>query len=313
MRAPLLVAAVSLVALAACSSGGRSPLPPPGGTPPAPGAPPPAPVELEKDALAGYTDLLLLPGRLVSVRYSPDSLDRAAQVQRRLEAITATLQGIVGAPVTVSGLVLDREAWAKARVAGTYGLPARHGAMVFAVAADADAASVKMIRGLTGGSLPALSGEPLRGTAEEASSLLVADSLLDLEVTAAFLDAHHVRASEPWIEPLLAELVARLVWQAADPGAVPATADLFDRMAAAAPGGVARRLADYRRELPLERSLAFESAWLRGADAIWVAEGDFACRHWLKKVLRSSEPVTRVALEKRFPSLLAWERATFEP
>jgi hypothetical protein len=293
-----------LLLLVACGSGGRAPLPPPGAPPPQPAAP-------EAEPLSEFADLLLLPGRRTMIRYSPDTLDRATQMQRRLEAIAETLEKVQGGPLLLSGLVIDREAWTKLRPGGPYGLPARTGTLVFAIAAEPDPESVRIVRGLTGGWLPPLGGEPLRGTADEASSLAVADALLELDVASAFLDSHGVRGSEPWVEALLAQLVARVAWQVSDPGNVPAIADLYDRMAAAAPGPRPASLADYRRGLPRERDLAWQSTFLRGADAIWVDKGDYGCRRWLKKIVRIGAPVARAELEKEFPALVEWERASF--
>src|SRR5512145_1289381 len=104
---PVPLAAAAALTLAACATGGRQPLPPVG-------APPPAPVELEADPLEKYPQMLLLPGRNAHLRYVPDSLDRAAHVQMRLERVITALEKVTRDPVLVGGVVLDREGWTAA-------------------------------------------------------------------------------------------------------------------------------------------------------------------------------------------------------
>jgi hypothetical protein len=306
MRFPAALALALSVALSGCSSGGRQPLPPPG-------TPLPAPVELEEDPLARWPELLLLPGRAADLRYSPDALDRAAQVQRRLEEIAETLKAVAGEPVRLGALVLDREAWEKAQPGRVWGLPTHTGALVFALAAEGDDETVRRMRALTGGWLPPLAGEPFRGTAEEAASLAAADSLLQLEVATAFLEERHLRGEEPWVGALLAQLVARLAWERTDAGQVTAVADLFDRMALTAGRGRPLRLADYRRGLPLEEDLAFQAAFLRGADLLWVELGERGAARFLQRLLRAHLAVPRATLEKELPELGEWERRHFAP
>jgi hypothetical protein len=303
-RVATIAFAALLLPAGVLSAGGRKPLPPPG-------TPPPAAEVPEADPLAGYPDLLLLPGRPVDVRYVPDSLDRAASVQKRLEVIAATLEPIADRPFPLRGVILDREAWEKAGLGVPWGLPARTGSSVFATGADGDAEMVRRIRSLTGGWLPELSGVPMRGTPEGASALEVSDALLELEVARGFLEYEGLRASDPWVGALLDQVAARLAWEATDPGGMPALADLFDRMAAVQGG--TPRLADYRRDLSTEEDLRFQSRFLRGADVVWVEKGARGSRRWLKKLVREGAPVTRAAVEKEFPGLVAWERDSFQP
>lgn len=308
MRSPAApaLALVLTLPLAACSSGGRQPLPPPG-------TPLPAPVELEEDPLARWPEYLLLPGRAVDLRYTPDALDRATQAQRRLEEIAATFAAIEGAPVRLGALVLDREAWTKALPGREWGLPAKAGPLVFALPAEGDGETVRRMRARTGGWLPSLAGEPLRGTAEEAASLAVADALLQLGLAREFLGERGLRGAEPWVEALLAQVVARLAWERTDPGQMAGVAGLFDRLAAASGRGRPLRLSDYRRDSPLDEDLAFQAAFLRGADLFWVEMGERGATRFLKRLLRARLPVGRAALEKEVPGLGAWELEHFAP
>lgn len=223
-------ALVSVLALFAvgCANSGRTPLPPPF-------SPPPAPVELEEDPLAKYPELLLLPGRIVRVRYAAGTLDRAEHFRLRLDGIAEAVAPLVRGELPLVGVVLDREGWEKSGIETAWGLPARTGALAFTVGSDGDPDTVALAKALTGGFLPALPGEPLLGTADEASSQVVADALLQVDVGRGIVEHLKLGGTDPWITEILAHLVARLGWEATDPGQMPAIADLFDRMFAASP------------------------------------------------------------------------------
>jgi hypothetical protein len=300
-----LVALALLPLAVGCSNAGRRPLPPPG-------TPPPVPEELVRDPLERYERLLPLRGVQVQSRYVPGSLDRAEHVRRRLEGICEALGKTAKPPLELRALVLDREGWSEL-VAGAadapWGLPARIEPGTWAVAADADPDVVARVRELTGGWLPPIGGEPMRGTADEASALLVADALLQLEVVREYLDARGVRASEPWVGALFEQVAARLAWETTDPGQMAGVAALFDRFAAARPGP--RRLADYREDLPRAEDLAFQADFVRGADVIWVEKGALGTRGLVKKAIQSDAPITAAELEDEFPELADWRRSTF--
>lgn len=299
--APPLAFAASLLALACSSNAGRQPLPPAG-------TPPPVPEELVEEPIKRYPRLLPLRGVQVQMGYVPGSLDRAEHVRRRLEAICEALNDTTKAPLALHGFVLDREEWDKAGL-GEWGLPARLENQIWAVAAEGDPATVRRTRELTGGWLPLLGGEPLRGTAEEAASLLVGDAILQVGVVREFAAAQGLHGSEPWVDAFLVQLAARLAWETTDPGQMAGVALLWDRFALQRPGQ--RRLADYRYDLPLEDELAWQADLLRGADLVWVDKGPFGTRHYLKKWIRRGEPITPADLDEDFPDLAAWRRATF--
>jgi hypothetical protein len=291
----------------ACSTGGRRALPPPG-------EPPPAPVELEADPLERSPDLLLLPGRYCEVRYAPGSLDRAAALQQRLDVLVEALMGVVPkqAGTLVPRLrVLDRERWDASGGERPWGLPAPVGELEFAVPASGDSATVDLARRLTGGFLPALPGDPLIGTADEAASLVVADAILQVELAAAWARASGIRGDRPGIDGLLAHALARLAWERTDPGQMPAIADLFDRMAGARGGGATRRLDAFRPDLVVEETLWFHAQFLRGADLMWVKKGNVGLRRWLAERARSGIRITETDLLDLAPALRSWREESF--
>ena len=285
-----------------CSNSGRMPLP-------APGTPPPIPEELEADPLLRFDRLLPLRGVLVQMRYVPGSLDRAERARQRLEGICDAMSKIAKPPYGLHGIVLDREEWEKSGLGASWGLPARVEDGIWAVAAEGDADTVARMVELTGGWLPPLGGEPLRGTVDEAASLMVSDAILQTAVVREFFAARGPRGGEPWVSALVVQLAARLAWETTDPGQMIGVAFLFDRFAAARPGP--RRLADYRDGLPLADDLAFQADFVRGADLVWVEKGPLGTRNLLRKAIKDGVPITLADLEDEAPGLAAWRRETF--
>jgi hypothetical protein len=303
----LQIAGLAVLLLAGCASGGRAPLPPVG-------TPLPVPEEAEQDPLAKYPELLRLPGHLVDVSYVPGALDRAAHVQKRLDGMVEALETLVkGRPVTLRAIVLDREGWEGARFERGWGLPARSAPAVLASPAEGDPDTVGRMRALTGGWLPDIPGEVLRGTPEGAASLMVSDALLQLEAANSLREQVGVRGAQPWITALLDHLLARLAWERTDPGGMPAIADLFDRMAVTAQAGVPPRLEDYRADLPLEQAVAWHGAFLRGADLVWVEKGNRGLMRWFVARSRTIAPVTAEDLWKEVPDLARWRAESFAP
>lgn len=302
----LVAGLVAAGLLSGCANAGRQALP-------APGTPPPAPVELEADPMRRNPDLLLLPGRLCEVRYVPGSLDRAAHLQQRLDRIAEALRPLADAEQTPRLRVLDAEHWQAAGYERQWGLPAPAGDLEFAVASEGDPATVARMRDLTGGYLPRMSGDPFRGTADEAASLLVADAVLQAELATAWLRRIGARGGEPWVEGVLGQLVARLTWEATDAGQMPAIADLFDRIALTHGGLRSRRLEDYRAGLPLEEELWYQAQFLRGADLLWVEKGSAGVRRWLRDVARRGRAATAAELMDRAPGLAGWRAESFAP
>jgi len=295
-----------LVAALALLLGDRQPLPPPA----APAAAP------ESTADAGSPDLsnlLVLPGTEVEVRYAPDALDRAARLQMRLDALHKGYARLLRTPLRWKGMVLDAERWRRAGLGVPWGLPGRLGSDTFVAPARGDAESVARMRRLLGGALPTAAETPLFGTDEEAASLEVSDVLLQLDLARSFVATGRIWGDAPWVTGVLVHLAARYGWEGTEPQRVLAIVSLFDRMAAVRGGAGAHRLDDYRDGLPFEVDLWYEAQFVRGADAIWVAEGSRGTARLLKKLARSGEPARRSELEGSYPALLAWERSAFAP
>jgi len=285
---------------------GREPLP-------APGAAAPAAATAGDTEAAGLDGLLVLPGTWVEVRYPPEALDRAARLQERLEALQQLWKGLTHAPLTWKGAAVDRARWARLAPGWPWGVPVRIGGPTFLVPAHGDAETVATANWLLGGALPDPGGDPLQGSREEAGSLVVCDTLLQIEAARAFVAASAVSGDEPWVTGVLVQLAARYAWETAEPGRMLEIVGLFDRMAAAHGGHAAGRLADYRGGLPFDTDLWYQAQFVRGADAIWVEEGRRGTARRLDHWIGAGRPVRRAELEKKYPALLDWERAAFAP
>ena len=300
-RALLLLSLAPLLAGA-----GREPLP-------SPGAAAPAAATAGDAAIAGLDGLLVLPGTWVEVRYPPESLDRAARLQGRLEALQQLWKKLTPAPLAWRGAAVDRARWTQLAPGWPWGLPVRIAGPIFLVPAHGDAETVATASWLLGGALPNPGGDPAQGSRDEAGSLLVCDALLQIEAARAFVATSGLAGDEPWVTGVLVQLAARYAWEAAEPGRMLEIVGLFDRMAAAHGGPAAGRLGDYRGGLPFDTDLWYQAQFVRGADAIWVAEGRRGTARRLDRWIRAGKPVHRGDLEKKYPALRAWERAAFAP
>jgi hypothetical protein len=151
--------------------------------------------------------LLLLADDACEVRYVPGTLDRAAHVETWLRGLAHGAARRTRHPTRLVGLVLGREEWDQARLPCPYGVPCRAGARVVALPASGDAGTVELWQRLLGG-LPALTGMPLVGTAEEAASLAPADALARVVAARDLVTAAGMTADEAWVTDLLAHAVS---------------------------------------------------------------------------------------------------------
>ena len=306
MRRRRLCALLLLCAAPLLAAAGRQPLPPPGIAATAPEA-------ASGQVPGGLDDLLVLPGTWVEVRYAPETLDRAARLQERLEALVQLWKPLTRAPLAWKGAAVDRARWGRLAPGWPWGLPVRIAGPTFVVPAQGDAETVATAAWLLGGAPPDPGGDPVLGSRGEAGSLVVCDLLLQVEAARAFVGANHLAGDEPWVTGVLVQLAARYAWESAEPGRMLEVVGLFDRMAAAHGGAAAGRLADYRGGLPFDTDLWYQAQFVRGADAIWVAEGRRGTGRRLSRWIDAGKPLRRADLEKKYPALLDWQRAAFAP
>ncbi|MFN7942895.1 MAG: hypothetical protein U0X73_15000 [Thermoanaerobaculia bacterium] len=305
--AALTLAVVVIFAASSCASGSRRQPLPPAELEPAPKLK--LPLAPEVPEIPGLLDL---HGE-VPARYTPGALDRAANVQERLQVLLLALASVARRPAPLELLVLSPEDWTAGGFSRPYGLPETRGAAVIAVAAWGDASTVALAKELLGEPLPALGGSPLRGTEDEAASLVFSDALVEVEAARRFLALEGATWSEPWIGEVLAHLAARVGFEHGEAGRMPAIATLFDRAGARHAGPAAHHLEDWRAGLPLAEDLWYQALFLRGADLLFVRAGDRGSRRFLVRHLKEGRPFTRGDLEELAPALAAWRTSSFAP
>jgi hypothetical protein len=171
------------------------------------------------EKLFGWLDLR---GNYAPTRYTPGSLDRAENFRERVELVIETLakggrRGF-GKPITV--YVLAPEEWTPAGATRQYGLPELH-ASTLLVPAWGTEQTVALWTGLLGSAPRGDGSMPIRGTPEEAASLVPSDLLAQVDAARAGLHATGMRASAAWVEDVLAHVVARAAFERHEPGRLP--------------------------------------------------------------------------------------------
>ncbi len=306
---------LALLSLAAgCAGAGRAPLPPPGATPPRAVAETVETVEPAPAAgLARLTHLLTLPGLATTILYTPGALDRAARVQERAELLALVFHRIDKRPAPLKIWVLEREDWEAAGLDRAYGLPVVVDAGAFALPALGDPGQVETVTRLLGAPPPTSDWIPLRGTPEEAGALAVADAIFQIEAARDFGRRVRLMGDRPWVTGVLAQLAARIAFEKAEPGRMPAIAAMFDSIAEHQGGLVSRRLDDYAAGLPLEVDLWYQAQLLRGADVLWVREGDSGASRFLYRTIQKGTLVPAAELDRAYPGLATWRATSFAP
>lgn len=179
--------------------------------------PGPPPEASELDALEAPVRLypeprsyLLLPlgGDRTHFRYTPGSLDRAANLQQRLEVLAHTFERWTDQPFAVKVFVLSRREWEEARIDVRYGIPVRVGARGIAAPSRGDPDTVQLWSELLGGRMPTVMGTPVLGTPQELASMVVADKLVQLQAGQILVDNLGLQGDEPWVGSVVAHLAA---------------------------------------------------------------------------------------------------------
>jgi hypothetical protein len=267
--------------------------------------PPPTPVS-PSEPLLGYR------GLEVAIRYSPGALDRAVHVSKRLDLVVAELEKPLHLALPITAMVLRREDWERRGLTRAYGLPQPLSVGTIAVPAEGDRATVRRWKTWLGTDLPDLGGVPIIGTAEDASSLMLADIVLQVEICELILDRTPAAAAEPWIRGLLSHLAALSLWTRFEPSRRPEIEMVWTRLRGTIPPLLtleARRLEAGDPPLAVERWLLGEAHLFEGAVRAEAAGGEKAFQKLLKSMTRERKPPTRAQLFELYPPLEAWLRA----
>jgi hypothetical protein len=254
--------------------------------------------------------LLLLPGKQVSVRYTPGSLDRASRIQQRLGPLAQEIGAWSGQGAPLAIFLLSREEWERVGIALPYGFPARLPGRLLALAAWGDDGTVDLWRGLLHDQLPEAESGFAAGSPSLQSSLEVCDLLGSVEAARILLEKAGLSGEELWISELMAHtayLAAR--WQ----GPPRAGGDEDVRSATAARPAGALPLTAYEAGLSMEDWLWFQAAFYRGARQLIERRGHKVGRQLLRSTAKSGGTLRRAELVERYPEVGEWLRTAFAP
>ncbi len=256
-----------------------------------------------------FVELLELPSDRVPVRYFAGTLDRATRVQWRLDPSLLRFERLTRRPQAVRITVLDRERWEQLALSEPYGLPVRLEPGHFLVAGPSDTELVQRIEELLGGSVPLLEGEPLVGTREGAGALAISDLLLLFDVCQDFVLRAGLTSGDPVGSALLGHWLARLALEEEAPLRAVEVAKWLDRLALVSLNGELTPLEAYRPNLRWRERLRFEARFFRGADLLWVEEGNRGTERRFYRWFERGQRVQLKDLQKRYPRLREWARS----
>lgn len=274
----------------------------------------PAPAELKAPTRL-YSEpnsyfMLPLAGFRVNVRYTPGSLDRAANLQTRLQLLLRSFDRWINAKLNVDVYVLSREEWQQAGYDVTYGVPLRIGRASVAAPAAGDDGTVRMWSGLLDGLLPRVVGLPLRGTPEEAATMALADILVQLETAEILVDEVGLAGDQHWVRSLATHVASLDFYRRHDPARV-GDLDAMYLLLSRQRGAKAMSVRDYGPDVGLRDWLWFQAQFHAGARTILDKTGKGALKK-LKKLRNKDGGVLRGdRLLKEFKGLEAWFRESF--
>jgi hypothetical protein len=252
-----------------------------------------------------------LAGELAAVRYTAGALDRATHLLRRLEVLVYHFSSWSGAPVPIAVYVLGRPEWEAAEVRVPYGLPLAPGSTAVLAPALGDDATVAFWRERLG-SLPAVAGTPLVGTAEHVSTLVIADVLLQVEACRVFVRRSRLVGTEPWIGEVMAHVAAATVFMEHERNRMAEIDELFDRLGIRQAAVGALPMSGYSPLLPtageegLDRWFWYQSRFHRGAQIIVERDGKQAMGRILKMSQKNRGGLRAEELLARYPGLGGW-------
>ena len=254
--------------------------------------------------------LLPLPGDRVDVRYTPGSLDRAANIQSRLELELRAFHRWIGAELGINVYVLSREEWEQTGYHIEYGMPVRVGRASLAAPAAGDDATVALWSEILDGILPRVVGVPIRGKPQEAASMVLADFLIQLQAAEILVDELGLAGDQHWVRGLVTHVVVVDFVRRYEPSRM-ADLDGMYKLLARDRGPLSMSVRDYGPEMTLHDWTWFQAQFHQGAKILLDKTGKGALKK-IRKLDKKDDGVLRGhRLLKEFKQLDAWFRQTF--
>ncbi len=248
--------------------------------------------------------LLRLAGDFATVRYTPGSLDRAANLQSRLELAARAFKRWVDTRLEVDVYVLSREEWNQARYDVPYGVPVRVGRRGLAAPAEGDEGTVELWGSLLQGMLPAVAGIPIRGTPQQTATMILADLLTQLQISEILADEIGIAGDEQWVRGLNTHVASVELTHRYEPTRMKDLDTLY-QLAASDAGPRAFSVRDYGPDLSLRDWLWFQAQFHAGAQTVIAKAGKGSLKK-LKKMSRKGDGITGDQLLKRYDTLNDW-------
>ncbi len=250
-----------------------------------------------------------LPGDLATVGYTPGSLDRAANLQNRLELAARAFKRWVDTRLEVDVYVLSRYEWEQARYDVPYGVPVRVGRRGLAAPAEGDEGTVALWRDLLQGMLPAVAGMPLRGTPQQTATMILSDFLTQLQMSEILVDEIGIAGDQQWVRGLTTHVTSVDLVRRYEAVRLKDLDQLYGILSRGA-GPRAFSARDYGPDLSLREWLWFQAQFHAGAQTIIAKEGKGSVKK-LKKMGPKKDVLAGDLLLKRYKTLNDWFHASF--
>jgi hypothetical protein len=267
-----------------------------------------APTRLHAPPEGAY--LVTLPGDFATMRYTPFSLDRAARLQSRLELALRSWERWTDRKVAITAFVLSREEWESSGYTVEYGVPVRVGRAAIAVPALGDDGTVALWSDVLGGMLPQVQGAPFRGSPQQASTMVLADIVVQLLAAEIVIDEVGLAGNEPWLRGLTTH-VASLDFVRRKEGARLADLDAMYKLIIQRRGEKVMSSRDYQPDLNLEDWIYFQACFHFGAQTILSKEGKGALKKLRKLRKKDGEVLQAERLLRHYTQLNEWYHAFF--
>ena len=255
--------------------------------------------------------LLQLRGQRVTVHYTAGALNRAAHVQKRFELMTDEFKSWGGQPTLTVVYLISRQEWEETDLEEPFGLPGNMGISQVALGSWGDDGSIDLWEGLTGRDVPPFQTTPMRGTPQEAASLWLGDLVAQVAVARGLLETSGFYGDEPWVDGLLAQLVALSTSQTHEKLQMPQIARFWLSLSQQGGGPGAYPLSAQRQATTPAEKLWFEAQFYEGARLLAEAEGKGAAKKVFKPAKKGGGRISGRDLLAQYPVLGDWLATSF--
>lgn len=254
--------------------------------------------------------LLRLPGDAVTMRYTPGSLDRAANLQARLQLAARAFKRWADVKSELEVYVVSRDEWRQARYDVPYGLPVRVGRRALAAPAEGDEGTVALWSELLQGMLPAVAGMPIRGTPQQTATMILSDFISQLQMAEILVDETGIAGDEQWVRGLMTHVASVDLMQRYENVRIGDLDSMYEILSRPA-GPKAWSARDYGPDIALGDWLWFQGKFHIGAQVLLAKTGKGAVKKMRKLRKKNNGVLSAELLLQRYEGLSDWYYASF--